>query len=138
MQFTFFLKWCTFIISKLCTNSDYRRHVFLMPLELIYRPNLHIRKRCARDTQEMRTRYILTINKFCYYRNDAICYNGLYFNWCHTAKRQYCSWCNFAMVGLNNEIDFSLFLKHVELLINVFCIYISSSGIKNLTPVIPI
>ena len=41
-------------------------------------------------------------------------------------KRRYCFWYNFAVV----EILLSLFLKHVGLLINVFCIYISSSGIK--------
>ena len=28
---------------------------------------------------------ILIINKFSYYCNDAICYNGLHYNSCHTA-----------------------------------------------------
>ena len=35
-----------------------------------------------------------------------------------------------AVVGLNEKIIFSLFLKHVGLLINIFCIYTSSSGIE--------
>ena len=45
-------------------------------------------------------------------------------------KRQYRFWYNFAVVGLNEEIIFSLLLKLVGLLINIFCIYINSSGIK--------
>ena len=40
------------------------------------------------NAQEIRTRYMLIINKFCYCCNDAICcYNGLDFNWCHTYSK---------------------------------------------------
>ena len=41
-------------------------------------------------------------------------------------KQRYTFWYNFAVVGLKEEIIFLLFLKHVALLINIFCIYINA------------